>query len=337
MKEAMFYEKAENNTVNCRLCARYCLNIQPGKTGFCGVRKNIKGRLYSLVYGKACSLAIDPIEKKPLFHFAPGSKCLSIATVGCNFRCLHCQNWEISQEYGQIQGEDLQPAKIIEIAKSQGVRGIAYTYTEPTIFYEYAFDIMRLAKKAGFYNVWVSNGYTSPDAIKRMAPYLDGVNVDIKGNDEFYKKVCNTPGLQPVYDALLAYKKHGVWVEVTNLVIPGYNDNEHDIREMVRWVKKNLGADTPVHFSAFFPHYKMTNVEPTPTETLELCYEIAKKEGMHWIYLGNVYGSDQESTKCWRCGKDVIKRVGYDILSYNEECQGCGTKVPIAGLKWRKR
>jgi pyruvate formate lyase activating enzyme len=334
MKEAMFYDKAAGKKVNCRLCARYCKNIQPGKTGFCGVRKNENGKLYSLVYGKACSAAVDPIEKKPLFHFAPGTSCLSIATVGCNFRCLHCQNWEISQGYGEIRGEDLEPEKIIEIVKSQGVPGIAYTYTEPTVFYEYAYDTMRLAKKAGMYNVWVSNGYTTPEAIKHMAKYLDAVNVDIKGNAEFYKKVCVTPGVQPVYDALLAYKKAGVWIEVTNLVIPGYNDNEPDIRKMVTWVKENLGVDTPLHFSAFFPHYKMTDVKPTPTKTLVKSGEIAKKLGMRWIYLGNVPGSPHESTKCWKCGKDVIKRVGYSILSYNDKCPKCGTKVPVAGKEW---
>ena len=334
MKEAMFYGKGKNGAVDCKLCARLCKNIRPGKTGFCGVRKNVKGKLYSLVYGKASSMAVDPIEKKPLFHFAPGSSCLSIATVGCNFRCLHCQNWEISQGYREISGKDLEPRKIVELAKNHGVRGIAYTYTEPTVFYEYAYDTMRLAKKAGLYNVWVSNGYTTPAAIKRMAPYLDAVNVDIKGNDKFYRKVCATPGLQPVYDALLAYKKAGVWIEVTNLVIPGYNENGHDIREMVLWVKGKLGVDTPLHFSAFYPNYKLTDVPPTPSKTLERAYEIAKKEGMRWVYLGNVPGSSHESTRCWRCGKFVIKRVGYEILASGDKCPACGTEVPIAGEKW---
>ncbi|MBN2331078.1 MAG: AmmeMemoRadiSam system radical SAM enzyme [Candidatus Aenigmarchaeota archaeon] len=334
MKEAMFYEAAKKETVNCRLCARRCKRIKPGKTGFCGVRKNVDGKLYSLVYGKACSAAADPIEKKPLFHFAPGTMCLSIATVGCNFRCLHCQNWEISQGYGEIDGKDLEPEKVVGLAKGQGMKGIAYTYTEPTVFYEYAYDTMRLARKAGLYNVWVSNGYTTPEAIKHMSKLLDAVNVDVKGNDEFYKKVCKTPGLQPVYDALLAYKEAGVWVEVTNLVIPGYNDNEKDIRGIVRWLHDNMGPDTPLHFSAFFPNFKLTNVGPTPPKTLEKAYGIAKDAGMRWVYLGNVPGSAYESTACPRCGKVIIKRIGYTIAKYGDRCKECGVKVPIAGAKW---
>ncbi len=334
MKEAMFYDKAAGGAVDCRLCGRLCKGIRPGKSGFCGVRKNVSGKLYSLVYGKACSAAMDPIEKKPLFHFAPGTACLSIATVGCNFRCLHCQNWEISQGYGDIGGEDLEPARIVDIAKRQGAKGIAYTYTEPTVFYEYAYDTMRLAKKAGLYNVWVSNGYTSPEAIDRMSSCLHAVNVDVKGNDEFYRKVCMAPGLQPVYNALLAYKKAGVWIEVTNLVIPGYNDNSRDIKQMVLWIKENLGADTPLHFSAFFPNHKMNDTAPTPTKTLEMCHRIARGEGMRWVYLGNVPGSAYESTRCWKCGKELIKRVGYSVMSRKERCDGCGTEVPIAGHEW---
>ena len=334
MKEAMFYDPAKKGAVDCRLCARLCKGIRPGNAGFCGVRKNVDGKLYSLVYGKACSAAADPIEKKPLFHFAPGTMCLSIATVGCNFRCLHCQNWEISQGYGEIDGKDLEPEKIVELAKKQGMKGIAYTYTEPTVFYEYAFDTMRLARKEGLYNVWVSNGYTTPEAIKHMAKLLDAVNVDVKGNDEFYKKVCKTPGLQPVYDALLAYKEAGVWVEVTNLIIPGYNDNEKDIRGIVRWVHENMGPDTPLHFSAFFPNFKLTNVDPTPPKTLERAYKIARDIGMRWVYMGNVPGSSYESTTCPKCGKEIIKRVGYSIATYGDRCKKCGIKVPIAGTKW---
>ena len=334
MKEAMFYVRGKNNTVDCMLCARLCKGIKPEKTGFCGVRKNVKGKLFSMVYGKVCSIAVDPIEKKPLFHFAPGSSCLSISTVGCNFRCLHCQNWEISQGYGDIGGEDIEPKKIVELAKNHGAKGIAYTYTEPTVFYEYAYDTMRLAKKAGLYNVWVSNGYTTPEAINKVAPFLDAVNVDIKGNDKFYKKVCMTPGVKPVYDALLAYNKAGIWTEVTNLIIPGYNDNRKDIQELVRWVLKNLGADTPLHFSAFYPQYKLMDARPTPVKTLEMAYGIAKKEGMRWIYLGNVPGSAHNSTVCPRCGELVIKRVGYEVLASGDKCPGCGAKVPIAGKRW---
>lgn len=332
MKEAMFYEKSAGGKVDCRLCARYCKGISDGQTGFCGVRKNVKGKLYSLVYGKACSMAMDPIEKKPLFHFAPGTSCLSIATVGCNFRCLHCQNWEISQPK-EITGEDMEPEKVVETAKAQGAKGIAYTYTEPTVFYEYAYDTMKLASKAGLYNVWVSNGYTTPEAIKHASKYLDAVNVDVKGNDEFYKKVCMTPGLQPVHDALLAYKKHGVFLELTTLVIPGYNDSEKEILKMVKWVKDNLGVDVPLHFSAFYPQHKMTDVPATPVKTLEMCYDITRKEGMNWVYLGNVR-TERESTFCRKCGQAVIERSGYNTIYHGDKCAKCGTSVPVAGKRW---
>ena len=336
MKEAMFWEKAKENAVNCDLCPWLCRSIADGKTGFCRVRKNVKGKLYSMVYGKAVSVAIDPIEKKPLFHFAPGSSCLSIATVGCNLRCLHCQNWTISQEYGEVQGEELPPEEIVGMAKRSGVEGIAYTYTEPTIFYEYALDTMKLARKAGLYNVWVSNGYTMPEPVIRMSKYLDAVNVDIKGNDGFYKKVCMTKGIGPVFDALKAYKESGVWTEITNLVIPGYNDSMRDIRQMATWIIKNLGPDTPLHFSAFFPNYKLNSIGPTPAKTLEKCYAVARKAGLRWVYVGNIHGHEGESTKCWKCGMDLVRRRGYSIMLQMEKCPECGIKVPIAGKKWVK-
>jgi pyruvate formate lyase activating enzyme len=334
MKEAMFYEKLKDGNVQCRLCAWNC-KIPEGKTGYCRVRRNSNGKLYSMVYGKAVSVAIDPIEKKPLFHFAPGSKSLSIATVGCNFRCRFCQNWEISQEYGEIFGEDLTPGKIVEMAKDYNVPGIAYTYTEPTIFFEYAYDTMKLAKKEGLYNIWVSNGYTSPEVIKFMAKYLDAVNVDMKGNDEFYRKVCLTKGIQPVYDALKAYVKNGVWVEITNLIIPGYNDSDKDIKEMAKWILDNLGPDIPLHLSAFFPQYKLTNISQTPAKTLEKAADLVRKSGIHWVYVGNVYSHKGESTCCWKCGELLIKRIGFNILSFKTKCPKCGEKVPIKGEKWK--
>ncbi len=332
MKEALFWDKAKGGKVDCRLCARRCKGIGDGRTGFCGVRKNVKGKLYSLVYGKACSVAVDPIEKKPLFHFAPGTDCLSISTVGCNFRCMHCQNWEISQPR-DIFGESIEPEKIVELAKSRDVKGIAYTYTEPTIFYEYAYDTMKLASKAGLYNVWVSNGYTTPEAIKHASKYLDAVNVDVKGNDGFYRKVCMAPGIKPVYDALLAYKKHGVWTEITTLVIPGYNDDRKEILKIVMWVRDNLGPDVPLHFSAFFPQHRLTGVPPTPLETLEKCHGIARKEGMNYVYLGNAR-TDKESTFCPKCGQVIIERSGYSTVYHGGKCLKCGTSVPIAGKKW---
>lgn len=331
MKEAMFYDKQEGKNVRCNLCARRCL-ILPGKAGFCKVRKNVDGKLYSLVYGKCSSLAIDPIEKKPLFHFAPGTKCLSIATVGCNFRCSFCQNWSISQEYGGIKGEELSPEQIVGIALKNDIPGIAYTYTEPTVFYEYSFETMKLAKKKGLYNVWVSNGYTAPEAIEKMKGLLDAVNVDWKGSPEFYRKMCSVLDFEPVKEALITYKKIGVLIEITNLLIPGKNDSEEDIRPMCRWIKENLGADTPLHFSAFYPQYKEDKIPKTSMEILEKAYKTAKEEGLHYVYIGNVL-SDKSSTFCPKCNEKVIDRSGYSASIVHEKCPKCGFCIMIRNLK----
>lgn len=337
MKEAMFWssEGGKSKKVKCSLCPWKC-TINEGKTGYCGVRKNVEGKLYSIVYGHPVSLAVDPIEKKPLFHFAPGTRCLSIATVGCNLKCRFCQNFSISQEFGEIQGSETDPEEIVEEAKRQGVQGIAYTYTEPTIFYEYALDTMKLAKKEGLYNVWVSNGYTNPKPIKKASRYLDAVNVDIKGNDEFYRKLCGGKGVEPVHKSLKTYKKNNVFVEVTNLIIPGFNDSEDNIREMCEWIKKNLGAETPVHFSAFFPHYKVTDIRPTPSETIEKAIGIARSVGLKWMYAGNVYGNEHESTICWKCGETIMDRRGFSVSEIREKCPKCGTEVELRGLEWSR-
>jgi len=335
MHEAMFYEKTDGKNVKCRLCPRNCL-IAEGKTGFCGVRKNFDGKLFSLVYGRPCSIAIDPIEKKPFFHFAPGSHSLSIATVGCNFRCKFCQNWEISQEWKEVGGEYVEPEEIIKIAKNNNVDGLSYTYTEPTIFFEYAFDIMKLAKKEGFYNTWVSNGYTSTEAIKKMAKYLDAVNVDVKGDEKFYKEMCMVYDVKPILESLKAYKKYGVWVEVTNLIIPGKNDSDRTITKVVNWVKESLGEEYPLHFSAYFPQYKYRESPPTPVKLLEKAYQIAKKAGMKYVYTGNVPGHAYESTYCPKCGTKVIERVGFSVLSYSNRCPKCKTEILIKGKEWVK-
>ena len=333
MKEAMFWEKAGKDNVKCVLCPHSCV-IPEDKTGFCRVRKNVKGKLYSLVYGRPCSLGVDPIEKKPFFHFAPGTRTYSVATFGCNLRCLHCQNWEISQGFGEVAGLEVPPEKLIENARSHNVQGLSYTYTEPTVFYEYALDAMKLAKKEGLYNTWVTNGYTSPEAIKAMAKYLNAANVDLKGGDEFYRKICSGKGVQPVFDALLAYKKHKIWTEITTLVIEGHNDSGKEIRGLVKWIADNLGPDVPLHFSAFHPDHRLTNVGPTKPETLEKCHAIAKKEGLHWVYIGNVYGHPAQSTVCWKCGQMLVEREGFSITSFRETCQTCGTKLLLKGKKW---
>ena len=331
MKQALFWEPVKGKSVKCKLCPWKC-TISDGKRGFCNVRENRRGKLYSLVYGKMVSYNIDPIEKKPFNHFAPGSQALSFATVGCNLKCASCQNYDISHPK-EVYGRDMTPEQIIDIALDNGVPGIAYTYTEPTIFYEYALDTMKLAKKKGLYNVWVSNGYTNPEPIRKAARYLDAVNVDLKGSIKLYRNVCGVASDKPVYTALRAYKKAGVWIEVTTLIIPGHNDRPAQIRRLVEWVKKNLGTNTPIHFSRFFPYSEMRHVPSTPVETLEKAHKIATGLGMKWVYVGNVYGHKYESTYCPRCGELLIRRIGFELGSFSETCK-CGGKVTLAGKKW---
>jgi len=251
------------------------------------VRENIKGVLYSLVYGKLCSIAVDPIEKKPLYHFHPGSRVLSLATVGCNLRCSFCQNWEISTAK-DIRGQDLPPEQAVAVAKDNDAAGIAYTYTEPSIWWEYAHDIMKIAHEEGLFNVWVSNGYISPEPAEKICKYLDAINVDIKGNPKFYQDLCMVPDEKPVYEALLIYKKNKVHIETTTLLIPGYNDDDKTIHKIVGWVKQNLGDETPMHFSRFHPDHRLTDVPPTPIETIKRALEIARKAGMKHVHAGNL-------------------------------------------------
>ncbi|NIP39989.1 MAG: AmmeMemoRadiSam system radical SAM enzyme [Candidatus Aenigmarchaeota archaeon] len=336
MKEAMFYKTLTGNKVKCELCPHGCV-ISEGKTGFCGVRGNERGKLFSLVYGLPVSVAVDPIEKKPMFHFAPGSRTLSLATVGCNLRCRFCQNFEISQEYGEIHGDEMFPEEIIELAKKNNVEGISYTYTEPTVFFEYALDIMKLAKKEGLYNMWVSNGYTNPEPVKTVSKYLDAINIDLKGDDDFYRKRCSGVGVKPVYEAMKAYKDSGVWIEITNLIIPTLNDSEEDIGKLSGWVMENLGRDTPLHFSAFFPQYKVRKLSPTPVSVVENAVRIAKERGLRWVYAGNVWGNRYESTYCPKCDTLLIKREGFSVHSMNRKCPKCGEMVTLKGTEWLKK
>lgn len=257
MKEASFYKKLKGKCL-CRLCPHYCI-IENGKTGKCGVRKNIDGKLFSLVYGRPCSIAVDPIEKKPFFHFAPGSRTFSIATVGCNLSCRHCQNWEISQYPKlnmEIIGDDVSPKDLFEAARNSKSRGLSWTYTEPTIFYEYFLDTAKLDKSKKFFQTWVSNGFTNVPVIKKASEFLDAANIDYKGDDNFYREICEAR-LEPILESLKAYKKRGVWIEITNLIIPGYNDNKDQILQMVQWISQNLGKEVPLHFSAYHPDYKL--------------------------------------------------------------------------------
>jgi pyruvate formate lyase activating enzyme len=330
MKEALLYEILGDNRVGCHLCAHRCL-IAENKLGVCNVRENRDGKLYTLVYGKTISQHVDPIEKKPLYHVYPGSTTYSIATPGCNFRCHWCQNWEIAQmprEQGLITGYDSSPQDIISAAIVSQCRSIAYTYTEPTIFFEYTYDIARLAHKAGIANIYVTNGYMTAEMLEMMHPYLDAANVDLKAfKDRTYKHFTGA-GLQPVLDSLILMKKLGIWVEVTTLVIPGINDDFGELKEIAQFIAKELGVDTPWHLSRFFPHYKMSNIPLTSSQTLDKAKEIGQQAGLRYVYLGNVGG--ESNTVCHQCGKILIRRRGYWIpekLLIKGKCPDCGTVV----------
>ena len=337
MREASFYEKDKDNTVRCRLCRHLCL-IPDGRRGICCVRENRSGVLYTRVYGNPCSWHVDPIEKKPLFHFYPGSSAFSIATVGCNFHCLHCQNHEISQlprEGGQISGFAASPEEVASLALKEKCRSISYTYTEPTMFYEYAYDIARLAKEKGLANSFVTNGYIEEAPLEKIRPYLDGANIDLKGfSPGFYSKVCGAK-LEGVLDSIRRHKALGIWIELTTLIIPGYNDNEEELKRLAAFIVNDVGAETPWHVSAFHPTYKLTDAPRTPPETILKARDIGLKAGLRYVYTGNIPGLDGESTHCHACGKIVIGRVGFSVTAYHLKdglCSFCGTVIDGVGL-----
>ena len=332
MKEALFYEKRDNSLVECRLCPHDC-KIKEGKVGICGVRQNRAGTLYSMVYGKAIAMHVDPIEKKPLFHVAPGSLSFSIATVGCNFSCLFCQNADISQaprNQKTVAGSQLPPEKVVELALQNNCKSIAYTYTEPTIFYEYAYDCARLAHERGILNVFVTNGFINPEPLRQIQPYLDAANVDLKGFDEkFYKEVVGGD-LQSVLDTLKLMKELKIWVEVTTLLVPTYTDTNNQFREIARFIKSELGEETPWHISRFYPQYKFSNVPPTPVEALHRAREIGLAEGLRYVYSGNVHGDEGESTYCHKCGEKIIERFGFQVVNIDVsqgKCGRCGALI----------
>ena len=337
-KRAVLWEpEGEEGKVRCRLCSRRC-SIGEGKTGSCFVRKNIKGELYSLNYDKVCAANADPIEKKPLFHFQPGSRSFSIACVGCNFRCEFCQNWHISQagiEDGRLEGQAISPEQIVTSAVRGRCRSVAYTYTEPTIFMELCGDCGRLAKEQGLANVFVSNGYEAKEAIDFAKGWLDGINVDLKAfNEDYYKRLCKAR-LGPVLDTIrYIAKETDIWMEITTLVVPGENDSEDELKGLAEFIANEAGVDVPWHISRFHPQYKYLDSVPTPLETLERAEAIGKAAGLRYVYLGNVPGSKSESTFCYSCGSMLIQRVGYQIAGNNVEngkCAECG--VEIAGFE----
>jgi pyruvate formate lyase activating enzyme len=345
VKEALLYEKLDDQRVRCNLCAHRCA-IAPGHKGVCLVRENQGGILYTLVYGIPLSQAVDPVEKKPLFHFYPGSTAFSIATAGCNFRCAFCQNADISQmprERGQILGRQATPQQVVDAAQRAGSRSIAYTYTEPTIFFEYSYDIARLAHELGIASVYVTNGYMTSEMLELFQglsdshePWLDAANVDLKAfRDETYRKVCGAR-LQPVLDALKKMKELDVWVEVTTLVVPDMNDSEAELEDIARFIAVELGVETPWHVSRFHPDYKMYDRGATPVATLQGAYELGRRAGLRYVYVGNMPGAHLEDTCCPNCGQTVIGRWGFQVTEWalrEGKCGHCGTLIDGVGLE----
>lgn len=336
MKEAMFYEQEGDGRVCCGLC-RFRCQIGEGVRGICGVRENRGGKLYSLVYGKLCAEHVDPIEKKPLFHVMPGSTSYSIATVRCNFHCHHCQNYAISQveRDAPIRGTELLPQEIVQRARESNCRSISYTYTEPTIFYEFAYDTARLAKEDGLRNVFVTNGYISREALAMIAPYLDAANIDLKGFSEgFYRNIVHAR-LSEVLDSIIEYRKQGIWIELTTLIIPGLNDSDTELQGIASFIVTNLGADTPWHVTQFYPAYKLTDRPRTPLDTLRKARDIGLAAGLSYVYEGNVPGEGGENTCCPSCKALLIKRYGFTIDSNrirNGVCPDCGTAIVGIGM-----
>lgn len=330
-KEALLYEPLEDGKVHCFLCSHHC-RIAVSKFGLCGVRQNVEGRLHTHAYGRLIAAHVDPIEKKPLFHFLPGTGAFSIATTGCNFRCGFCQNWQISQiregHGSQAAGSSASPREIVEKAEQAGCASIAYTYTEPTIFFEYAYDTARLARERGLFNVFVTNGFMTQEALETIHPYLDASNVDLKSfRDDFYRKVCHGR-LEPVLKTIRGMRRLGVWVEVTTLVIPAQNDSDEELRDIARFLA-GVDPSIPWHVSRFHPDYRFTEPGPTPVHTLRKAYAIGKEEGLQFIYPGNL-PHEETTTACPHCGTDLIRRQAFFVKENRLKdnlCHSCGGRV----------
>jgi pyruvate formate lyase activating enzyme len=331
--EALLYRRLENGSVTCDLCSHRCL-IKPGKRGICHVRENVGGVLQTLVYGRVVAANIDPVEKKPLFHFLPGSLSYSIATVGCNFKCRFCQNSDIAQITGEIQGRipghGVEPASVVKAALAGHCQSISYTYTEPTVFFEFAHDTARIAHEKGLKNIFVTNGYMTGEALNRIAPVLDAANVDLKSfSDDFYKTYCSAR-LEPVKETLKRMKKLGIFVEVTTLLIPGLNDDSRELSALAAFICQDLGPDVPWHISRFHPTHLLMDRPRTPLDTLTRAREIGLENGLHHVYVGNVPGENGENTYCHPCGKRLIHRFGFAVKQNalkKGSCPDCGAAL----------
>ncbi|MGC8662199.1 MAG: AmmeMemoRadiSam system radical SAM enzyme [Candidatus Micrarchaeia archaeon] len=332
-KEGILYKSMPGERAVCNLCARRC-NIPKGGLGFCGVRKNNNGKIFSTVYGKIAALNIDPIEKKPLFHFKPGARMLSVGTVGCNFNCQYCQNWDLSHEH-EPMGKDIMPDELVKLGLEQSVDGLTYTYNEPTVFMEYALDVAKEARKHKLFNTFVTNGYMTGESAELAAKYIDAITVDFKGNANinFVRKYISILSDDPIFETLKILKEKKVFIEITDLIIPKVGDSLQDAKKLVLWIRDNLGPDTPMHFLRFYPEFKMQNIPETPIETLVEHHNMAKEAGMNYVYIGNVPGHEFENTYCPNCGALLIKRFSFDIVEYNItkelRCPDCGEKINI--------
>jgi pyruvate formate lyase activating enzyme len=331
LKEVMYYKKLANQRVECEICPKRC-KIADLERGYCGNKENRGGKYYSLVYSRPCAIHTDPIEKKPLFHYLPGTLAFSIATAGCNFECRFCQNWNMAQfRPEQIKSYHITPKGIVDIAKREGCATIAYTYSEPVVFYEYMYDIAGLAEKEGIGNVMISNGFINKKPLVDLCRHLTAVKIDLKAfTERFYSETCSGE-LRPVLDTLEILNKINIWYEIVVLIVPTLNDSEEEITKMSLWIKNRLGANVPVHFSRFYPTYKMKNLPPTPIRTLERARKIGLDMGLNYVYIGNVPGHEGENTYCPRCKNLIIKRIGYTVLKTDIEdgrCKYCRSPIP---------
>ncbi len=332
LKEAMFYKKLDKNNVQCQLCFRNCF-IPDGKRGFCRNRENRGGVLYTLVHGKPSAVHVDPIEKEPALHMLPGTSILCFGTAGCNFRCKFCHNWHLSQRPIEEMDcvYDLPPEEAVELAIKRKIPTLSFTYNEPISFYEYVYDIAKIAKKKDLKILWHSNGTINPEPLRELLKYTDAVTIDLKGFTEKFYKEASSAKLAPVLRTLKIIKEEGIWLEIVNLVIPTLNDNPKDIRRMCMWIKENLGKETPLHFSRFSPSYKLVRLPPTPISTLEKAYKIAREVGLEYVTVGNVPGHKYNSTFCPECNKRIIHRYHFEVMDNkvkNGKCRYCGHPIP---------